>query len=157
MLRRRRSLARTLRRKFRRLRQRTARQPPATCHSDQTGAEIMAETTYEIDHTMVGTVIGPANGWITALSMTAPPTRYDNAAFKADRSAWASGYFSVCGENDYEHLVRNLICIEQNNPCKRFVGLSIGFEGGLLVRSVPVGSQWEIVLSDQQPIVRKAA
>jgi hypothetical protein len=114
----------------------------------------MAETTYVIDHTMAGTVLPVTNGWITALSMTSPPTRYDNAAFKSDRSAWASGYFSVCGENDYEHLTRNLICIEQNNPCKRFINLSIAYEGGLLVRSVPVGSIWEIVLSDI-PVVRR--
>jgi hypothetical protein len=114
----------------------------------------MAETPYVIDHTFVGSVLPVTNGWITALSMTAPPTRYDNAAFKADRSAWASGYFSVCGENDYEHLTRNLICIDQSNPCKRFIGLSIGYEGGLLIRSVPFGSQWEIVVSDI-PVVRR--
>jgi hypothetical protein len=116
----------------------------------------MAETTFTITSADVGTVLPVANGWITTLSMTTPPTRYDNAVFKSDRSAWASGYFSVCGENDYEHLIRNLICIEQNNPCKRFIGLSIGYEGGLLVRSVPFGSQWEIVLSDQ-PVKKEAA
>jgi hypothetical protein len=80
---------------------------------------------------MVGAVLDPANGYITALSMTSPPSRYDNAAFKSDRGAWASGYFSLCGENDYEHLVRNLICIETSNPCKRFINLGIGYEGKL--------------------------
>jgi hypothetical protein len=117
----------------------------------------VTETTHQIDHTVVGAVLDPANGYITALSMTSPPSRYDNAAFKSDRGAWASGYFSLCGENDYEHLVRNLICIETSNPCKRFINLGIGYEGKLLIRSVPVGSQWEITLSDQQPIVTKAA
>jgi hypothetical protein len=74
-----------------------------------------------------------ANGYITALSITSSPTRYEPAAFKAGRRAPAASYFSVCGENDHEHLTRNLICVETSNPCRRFIGLSIGYEDGMRI------------------------
>jgi hypothetical protein len=51
----------------------------------------MAETTYTITHNDVGSVLAPPNGWITALSMIAPPSRYDSSALSADRTAWLSG------------------------------------------------------------------
>jgi hypothetical protein len=114
------------------------------------------ETTYTVDHTHVGSVLDPANGYITALRMTAPPSRYDAAVQTRDRSAWASGAFSVRGVDDVALIGGNLICIETSNPCKRFVGLSIGYNGALKICSVPVGSQWEVILSDQ-PIVRQKA
>lgn len=117
----------------------------------------MAETTFTVDQTTVGTTIGPDDGWITSVEMLSPPTRYDNAAFRSDRRAWASGYFSLSDADDRKHMVRNLICVEQNNICKSFTSLSIGYRGGLLIRSVPFGSIWQIVVSDQLPIVIKAA
>ena len=116
----------------------------------------MAETTHQIDHTMVGSVLPVANGWITAVNMTRGPSRYDAAVLTRDGSAWASGAFSVRGVDDVALINGNLICVDQSNPCKRFVGLSIDYRGGLKICSVPVGSQWEITLSDQ-PVVRKAA
>lgn len=114
------------------------------------------ETTYTITSADVGAVLDPANGYITALRMTAGPSRYDAAVQTRDRSAWASGAFSVRGVDDVALIGGNLICIETSNPCKRFVGLSIGYNGGLKICSVPVGSQWEMKISDI-PVVRKAA
>lgn len=49
------------------------------------------------------------------VEMTKGPSRYDAAALSTDRTAWASGYFSLCGENDHKHLVRNLINVDQNS------------------------------------------
>jgi hypothetical protein len=116
----------------------------------------MVETTHQIDHTMVGAVLDPANGYITALSMTSPPTRYDAAVLTRDGSAWASGAFSVRGVDDRALIGGNLICIDQNNAWKRFINLSIGYKGALKICSVPFGSRFEITVSDQ-PVVRKAA
>lgn len=114
------------------------------------------ETTYIVDHTMVGSVLTPADGYITALSMVSPPSRYDAAVQTRDRSAWASGAFSVRGVDDVALIGGNLICIDQSNPCKSFINLSIGYRGGLKICSVPVGSTWELKISDV-PVTRKAA
>jgi hypothetical protein len=114
------------------------------------------ETTHTITSADIGSVLDPANGYITALRMTAPPSRYDAAVQTRDGSAWASGAFSVRGVDDVALIGGNLICIETSNPCKRFVALNIGYRGGLKICSVPVGSQWEVILSDQ-PIVRQKA
>ena len=66
--------------------------------------------------THVGSVLDPANGYITALRMTAPPSRYDAAVQTRDRSAWASGAFSVRGVDDVALIGGNLICIETIEP-----------------------------------------
>jgi hypothetical protein len=138
-----------LRRKFRRRRrQRTARQPPA-CHCGKIGAEIM-ETTYEITRADVGTVIGPANGYLQSVEMTKGPSRYENAVPTPDGLRWASGVFSIRGEGN----LSDLICLEHSNAWKRFIALNFAYKGGLCVRSVPVGSEWQIVVSDI-PVVRR--
>ena len=90
------------------------------------------------------------------MRQTSPPSRYDAMVQTRDRGAWASGAFAIRGEGDVALIGGNLICIDQSNPCKSFINLSIGFKGGLKICSVPVGSQWEIVLSDTAA-TRKAA
>ena len=97
------------------------------------------ETTYIVDHTHVGSVLDPANGWITSVRMTKGPSRYDAAVQTLDRSAWASGAFSVRGVDDGCLIGGNLICLDQHNAHKRFTNLSIGYKGGLKICSVPIG------------------
>jgi hypothetical protein len=133
------------------------RRPEPACRSlpTKTGGDAM-ETTYIVDHTHVGSVLDPANGWIISVSMTKGPSRYDAAVQTRDRSAWASGAFSVRGANDVALIGGNTICIDQNNGVKRFTNLSIGYKGGLKICSVPFGSQWELILSDI-PVTRTEA
>jgi hypothetical protein len=112
----------------------------------------MAETTFTIASADVGTVIGPANGYLQSVEMTKGPSRYENVVPTPDRLRWASGVFSIRGEGN----LADMINVDQNNPNKKFTNLNFGYRGGLCVRSVPVGSEWQIVVSDI-PVVRKAA
>jgi hypothetical protein len=113
----------------------------------------MTETTFVVDRSMVGTVIGPIDGYLQSVSMTSPPSRYESAVPSPDGSVWASGVFAIRGEGNFADMIN----VDQNSPSKKFTRLNFGYKGGLRVRSVPVGSVWQIVLSDQPVVRRKAA
>jgi hypothetical protein len=110
------------------------------------------ETTHVVDHTHVGAVLDPPDGYLQSVEMTKGPTRYESAVPTADGLRWASGVFSIRGEGN----LADMINIDQNNPSKRFTNLNFGYRGALRIRSVPFGSIWTVVLSDV-PVTRKAA
>jgi hypothetical protein len=112
----------------------------------------MAETTYTITSDMVGAVLTPPDGYLQSVEMTKGPIRYENAVPTVDGLRWASAVFAIRGEGN----LADMINLDQNNPNKRFTNLNFGYRGGLRIRSVPVGSIWQLVLSDI-PVTRKAA
>ena len=134
-----------------RRRQLAARQPPATCHSDQTGAEIM-DTTFTINGGTVGQVLPVVDGYLQAFNMTKAPWVYDAPVFKPNGAGWQNGYFSLVGERDRAILVQ----FELSNPMRNAASLNIGYHGGLLVACVPRGSEWTVTVSDV-PAPLKAA
>ena len=112
----------------------------------------MAEFEYVLTSADVGSVLPVANGYLQSVEMTKGPARYENVVPTVDGLRWASGMFSIRGEGN----LSDLICLDHSNAHKQFTNLNFGYRGGLRVRSVPAGSVWTVVVSDQ-PIVRKAA
>jgi hypothetical protein len=53
----------------------------------------MAQFDFVIDDTMVGTTIGPVNGFITDLAMVTRPSSYETPSFNFGR--WTSGFFTL--------------------------------------------------------------
>ncbi len=53
----------------------------------------MAQFDFQIDATMVGTTIGPVDGYITDLSMVTRPSVYEVPSLNHGR--WTSGFFTL--------------------------------------------------------------
>lgn len=112
----------------------------------------MAETTFTITTANIGEVLPVVNGFLRKCVMTRSPSRYDAATMGPD-GTWVSGYFCL---HDDSKCLGDFFSIDQNNPCiAAFHSIDIAYRGGLLVRAVPVGSEWEVVLSDTA--IRQAA
>lgn len=83
----------------------------------------MTETTFVVDHSMVGQTLDPADGFIQSIEWVgpAPPSRFDVPAMKPDGSGWANGYLTLRGEGDHG----DLISFSLSNPVRRAVGRAV--------------------------------
>jgi hypothetical protein len=114
----------------------------------------MATTTYEIDHTMVGALIDPPDGWLQSVEWIGhPPSRFDAAAMKADSSTWACSYLTLRGEGD----LWNLVSFDLTNVVRRLVNLNFGYRGRLLIAALPHDTRWSVGVSDQPVTARERA
>jgi hypothetical protein len=113
--------------------------------------EPMAQTEHILTDADIGAVLDPPNGFLQSVQMTQPPSRYDSPTLSADRSVWACGVFSIRGEGNFADMIN----IDAGNAFKRFTNLGFAYKGGLVIRSIPHGSIWEIVTSDTPVIARK--
>jgi hypothetical protein len=95
----------------------------------------IATTDLVIDDTMVGQIIGPADGFLASLVVTTPPPKYEVAEWDEGRRCWRRGYFVLRGSGDF----RDLFCanpsqwgyFEQELGAKPESRLSRQFGGGL--------------------------
>jgi hypothetical protein len=120
---------------------------------------IMATTNYVITDADVGQVLPITDGFLTNLTMTAPPPVYETPSFDEGKQIWTAGYFVLRGSGDY----RDTVCINpasgggfaqwQKSNADMVVNRSISYRGGLIVVAVPKGSSWSVTLSDV-PTVR---
>jgi hypothetical protein len=121
----------------------------------------MTQTTFTLDETFVGQVLGPPDGYITDLSMTQPPTSIENPYYDEGERRWKAGYFQLraTGEN-YDH-----ICFDprSNGAAMSWAGgtgwlftnRNVAYRGNLIALAIPRGSVWSLVLSDI-PVARVA-
>jgi len=122
-----------------------------------TATLIMATTSYLITDADVGRVLPITDGFLTNLTMTAPPPVYEVPSFDEGKQIWTAGYFVLRGSGDN----RDAVCITpagggfaqwQKSNANMVVNRCIGFRGGLIVVAVPKGSSWSVTLSDA-PVV----
>ena len=114
---------------------------------------IMATTNYVITDADVGQVLPITDGFLTNLTMTAPPPVYEVPSFDEGKQIWTAGYFVLRGSGDY----RDTVCINlasgggfaqwQKSNANVVVNRSISYRGGLIVVAVPKGSSWSVTLS----------
>jgi hypothetical protein len=119
---------------------------------------IIATTNYVITDADVGRVLPITDGFLTNLTMTAPPPVYEVPSFDEGKQIWTAGYFVLRGSGDN----RDAVCINpaggggfaqwQKSNANMVVNRCIGFRGGLIVVAVPKGSSWSVTLSDA-PVV----
>ena len=68
---------------------------------------IIATTNYVITDADVGRVLPITDGFLTNLTMTAPPPVYEVPSFDEGKQIWTAGYFVLRGSGDY----RDTVCI----------------------------------------------
>jgi hypothetical protein len=107
-------------------------------------------TEYTLDDTMVGRVLDPPDGFVTALSMTTPPVA-DGPPRASPGGTWLSGRIQLCGESDW----RDLVCSDSldiggwSGKTKVLIAdSSYPYRGGLVIKAVPKGAVYQITLSD---------
>ena len=119
---------------------------------------IMATTSYVITDADVGRVLPITDGFLTNLTMTAPPPVYEVPSSDEGKQICTAGYFVLRGSGDN----RDAVCITpaggggfaqwQKSNANMVVNRCIGYRGGLIVVAVPKGSSWSVTLSDA-PVV----
>jgi len=123
----------------------------------------MAITTVVVNDALVGTIIGPPDGYITRIVMT-----------KGQEPAWQQENFIATPFPDGRWLNGRFVLRDQGGAGRRVIsfatqygvlfadrtlmtsGQSFRFSGGLLLECLPVGQEWEVDFSDV-PVVRAAA
>jgi len=106
---------------------------------------------YTIDASFVGQTIGPTNGAIVSLRMSAPPV-YETPSFDAGAQSWVSGCFTLRGTGDCHDAVS--ISPQSNGGAFNQPGAvmihggSVAYSGALVVVAVPKNSVWSLTLSD---------
>jgi hypothetical protein len=123
-----------------------------------TATLIMATTSYLITDADVGRVLPITDGFLTNLTMTAPPPVYEVPSSDEGKQICTAGYFVLRGSGDN----RDAVCITpaggggfaqwQKSNANMVVNRCIGYRGGLIVVAVPKGSSWSVTLSDA-PVV----
>jgi hypothetical protein len=102
-------------------------------------------TDFTITDADIGRTIGPRDGFLVSLTMTAPPSVYETPDASAATQQFTSGYFTLRGSGD----TQNLYCSLTGHLSKFLIANhSLGYRGELVVMCVPRGSQWSITVSD---------
>ena len=99
---------------------------------------------FTIDESSIGQTIGPTDGFLVNLIMTAPPV-HEVPRWDEGKLRWVAGYFTLRGSRD----VRDLYCSQTGFATNVLVrNHSLGYRGDLAVVSAPRGSTWSITLAD---------
>ena len=114
----------------------------------------MALFPYTIDETSVGSILDPADGFLTELRRTQapPPGTAEAVEFSASKQCYVKGQFVLRASRDHQ----NLISIGPTDIVPTGIwaqAASIAYVGDLQVVCVPKGSTWSLTLSDT-PIIR---
>jgi hypothetical protein len=114
----------------------------------------MAKFDYTLTDADVGRVLSIANGFLTDVRMTTPPSGYETPRWSEGAQKWLSAYFVLRGSGDYRDLVS--FNPSQSGGVLAWSG-SIGglltdgnlpFRGDLTIVCLPRGSVWEVSVSD---------
>lgn len=119
---------------------------------------IIATTNYVITDADVGRVLPITDGFLTNLTMTAPPPVHEVPSFDEGKQIWTAGYFVLRGSGDIATPSASTPRAAaaslngRNRTPTMVVNRCIGYRGGLIVVAVPKGSSWTVTLSDA-PVV----
>jgi hypothetical protein len=104
---------------------------------------------FVIDETFVGQAIGPANGFLVSLAVTAVPKVYETPNWDAGRLCWKTAYLQLRGSGDSQNI---FFCANphQWGFVSKFLvsNQSLSYRGDLQIICVPRGAVFELTLSD---------
>jgi hypothetical protein len=116
-------------------------------------------TQHTLDDTLIGTIVGPADGYITRFELVrsqSPAFQLDSwQVFPFPHGSFAFGGKFVLRDGDGQGQ-RLLMFNPSFGPTPVFHGASLRFYGGLVLENCPRGAQYRLDVSDQ-PIAAMAA
>jgi hypothetical protein len=115
----------------------------------------MAQFDYVLTAADIGRVLDPPDGFVVKLIRTKPPVD-DGPPRASPDGTWLSGRLQLRGVREFRDLYcGDSMCLEPSTRPTLIANSSYPYRGGLVVKALQKGAEYEITLSDS-PYVREA-